>query len=233
MNPIERVFGAKVLLPVVHPAGWDEALAAVRVATDAGVRGIFLINQGMGTEEVIRLIAEVRRGFPRLWIGANFLGHTLVEAFELAGEARVDGVWTDNARIDERAGEQPEAARALEARRRWSGEGLYFGGVAFKYQRAVPDEQLGEAARAAAAYMDVICTSGPGTGHAAAVAKVAAMRAGAGPGTAIALASGVTVENVASYLPYVDAFLVGTGIEHSFGVLDPARVVALRRAIEG
>jgi len=47
----------------------------------------------------------------------------------------------------------------------------------------------------------------------------------------IALASGVTAENVGDYLPYVDAFLVGTGIEARLGVLDPARLRDLLDAV--
>ena len=44
------------------------------------------------------------------------------------------------------------------------------------------------------------------------VEKVRTLRAGLGD-HAMALASGVTPENVRIYLPYVQAFLVGTGIE--------------------
>jgi predicted TIM-barrel enzyme len=81
--------------------------------------------------------------------------------------------------------------------------------------------------------MDVVCTSGPGTGKAADVSKVVAMREAVGTAGAIALASGVTAENVSIYLPYVDAFLVGTGIEARFGVLDPAKLAALLAAVGG
>ena len=83
--------------------------------------------------------------------------------------------------------------------------------------------------------MDVICTSGPGTGHAADVEKVISLRAGLLGGLgdhAMALASGVTPENVRSYLPYVQAFLVGTGIEKTLGVFDPAKIEALLRAMD-
>lgn len=69
-----------------------------------------------------------------------------------------------------------------------------------------------------------------GTGQAADIDKVCAMREGLGDG-ALALASGVTPENVRAYLPYVDAFLVGTGIEASFGVIDETKLAALLRAM--
>ena len=48
MNRITAVFGASpVLLPVVHPIGREEALASVRIGHDLGVKGVFLIDQGM------------------------------------------------------------------------------------------------------------------------------------------------------------------------------------------
>jgi predicted TIM-barrel enzyme len=235
MNRIEEVFGvSRVLLPVIHPVARDAALESVRVASGAGVKGVFLINQGMGADEVLGLVMEVRVRFPALWVGVNLLGFAAAEALErgLAGCAgRLDGIWGDNALVDEDAAEQPAAQAFVDARRARGWNGLYFGGVAFKYQREVPADKLGRAAAVALPFVDVVCTSGPGTGQAADVGKVAAMRAGLAAGGALALASGVTDDNVAGFLPHVDAFLVGTGIERELGVLDPARVERLHRII--
>ena len=155
-------------------------------------------------------------------------------AFALAATGRIDGIWSDNAGIDERsasaASDQAHAQAFVEARQRLGWQGLYFGGVAFKYQREVSRADLGRATALAAAYVDVVCTSGVGTGHAADPAKPRAMRDGA-PDVALALASGVTVANVGEYLPYVDAYLVGTGIERELGVLDPDATRRLATAI--
>jgi hypothetical protein len=235
MNRIEEVFGvSRVLLPVVHPIARDAALESVRVASGAGCKGLFLINQGMGAEEVLGLVMDVRVRFPGLWVGVNLLGFTAADVLErgLAGcDGRLDGIWADNAHVDEVAAEQPAAQSFVDARRARGWSGLYFGGVAFKYQREVPDDKLGRAAAAALPFVDVVCTSGPGTGHAAEVDKVASMRAGIADRGALALASGVTEDNVAGFLPHVDAFLVGTGIERELGVLEPARVERLQKII--
>ncbi len=229
MNRIAEVFGAsRVLLPVVHPIGRREALASIETAAGAGVKGIFLIDQGMTEPEVLALVRTVRETFPSLWIGVNLLSRPPGEVLVIAPS--IDGIWSDNAAVDERAAAQPSADGFVRAREERGWRGLYFGGVAFKYQREVAGEDLGRAAGIASTRMDVVCTSGPGTGKPADIAKVAAMRAGMGY-AALALASGVTVDNVAVYLPYVNAFLVGTGIEASFGVLDRARVEALQAAI--
>jgi uncharacterized protein len=232
---LQEVFGCpRVLLPVIHPIDQPTAMESVRVAHAAGVKGIFLINQGMSTEQVLELVMGVRARFPTLWIGLNLLGlrpaHVL-EVILAACAGRVDGIWVDNAHIEEDSAVQPVAQELVTARRAHGWDGLYFGGVAFKYQRDIPAANLGRAAAASLPYMDVVCTSGPGTGQEAAVDKVIAMRTGLGAHGALALASGVTEANVGHYLPYVDASLVGTGIEHAFGILDADRVARLHRTI--
>jgi predicted TIM-barrel enzyme len=232
-NRVRQTFGRDhVLLPVVHPVDRERAVAAVDVAVGARADGVFLIDQGMSETEVLALIAEVRARHPKLWVGVNLLGRAPAEALRVALETcgRIDGIWSDNAGVDERTDEQPRARAFVEMRERLGWTGLYFGGVAFKYQREVPAAQLGRVTALAGAFMDVVCTSGPGTGKAADPAKPAAMRAGAAD-VAIALASGVTTANVAAYLPYVNAFLVGTGIERELGVLDPAEVEKLAGVI--
>lgn len=237
MNRVQRVFGVpRVLLPVIHPVGRDEALCSVRVAHEARVRGVFLIDQGMSAAQVLELVLVVRERFPSLWVGVNLLAYRPEEALRHAldvCDGRIDGIWSDNADIDEDAAAQPAARTFREARRERGWNGLYFGGVAFKYQRHVRHEDLGRAATAALPFVDVVCTSGPGTGKAAEVEKVVAIREAIGPNGGLALASGVTSQNVGDYLPHVDAFLVGTGIERRFGVLDPERVSALQQIIAG
>ena len=80
---------------------------------------------------------------------------------------------------------------------------------------------------------DIPTTSGPGTGIEADLEKVRILAAAArARGGKLALASGVTTANVGRYLPYVDAFLVGTGIESAFGLVDPKKVADLSAEIE-
>ena len=234
MNRIATVFGTEhVLLPVVHPIGREEALAAVHVAVDAGVRGVFLIDQGMIERDVLALVREVRDRHPSLWIGVNLLSREPAEALVRVLDAcgTIDGIWSDDGRVYE-GGAEARAGSFVTVRQRLNWTGLYFGGVAFKYQREIAPEDLGRAAANAAPYMDVVCTSGPGTGVAADVGKVNSLRAGLGGDHAMALASGVTPENVRRYMPHVQAFLVGTGVESRLGVLDPNKIAALLRAMQ-
>jgi len=58
MNRIREEFRVdRVLLPVVHPIGRNEALASVDVAHAAGVKGVFVINQGMNDVYTLALVS--------------------------------------------------------------------------------------------------------------------------------------------------------------------------------
>jgi predicted TIM-barrel enzyme len=141
-------------------------------------------------------------------------------------------VWADNAEVDEYAEEQTLASCFKTATRVNHWNGLYFGGVAFKYQRPVLEENLPKAAQCAVSCMDVIMTSGPGTGMQSDVQKVQLMKEGAGEHP-LGLASGVSPENISTFLPYVDVYLVASGIETSrySGILIPERTQSLSEAI--
>jgi predicted TIM-barrel enzyme len=179
---------------------------------------------------VLALARAFKREYPQLWLGINLLGRLPSTIVARVAEVGHKGVWADNAGVEESSDDQPFAQTFVRTRRELAWEGLYFGGVAFKYQRSVPPSLYSRAAKKAADFMDVVCTSGDGTGKAAALSKVEAMRQGVGE-HALALASGVTAENVATYLPFIDAYLVGTGIESSFGVIDESKLRTLYERI--
>jgi predicted TIM-barrel enzyme len=157
-------------------------------------------------------------------VGGRQLPWDVPEQVFGAVSGKVSGVWVDNAGVEEAQEQQPYAERVLAARAARVPGCLYFGGVAFKYQR--PVEDLEAACQVAARYRDVVTTSGPGTGHAAEVEKIRRMKQALG-GTPLGIASGITPENVGDYLPHADCLLVATGISRSFTELDPALVLAL------
>lgn len=229
---IESAFGIpKVLLPVMKgPSFMDSVEASV----DAGCRGVFFTNQEISNEDLGRLILGVRTRHPTLWIGVNFLGFTPAAALAIGESLRIypDGLWSDQSGVVSAEGEQTYASefRTAVERRGWTG--LYFGGVSFKYQRQVEPENLASVTETACQYMDVVCTSGPGTGLAADVEKIKRMHEGLVPGASLALASGVDSTNVESFLPYVDAFLVGTSLRDIRGPLKREKVERLRLQIE-
>ena len=224
-----KVAGPAVL-PVIHVADTGQALRNARVALAEGAQGVFLINHDFSPEELLPAIRDVRQAYPSLWLGVNFLAVTGRDAFPMLGALQAEGVmvdayWADDARIDERADRQTEALEidAVRADSGWTG--LYFGGTAFKKQREVDPADHALSAQIACRHMDAVTTSGVATGRAADISKIETFRAACGAHP-LAIASGVTPENVHLYAPLVDAILVATGINHDgdFYNTDPARL---------
>lgn len=211
------------VLPVIHVVSEAQALRNARIAREADADGVFLINHGLPWRDLLRIHAVVERALPGWWIGVNCLDLAPEQVFNEI-PASVAGVWVDDGCIREDRPVQTEASALARVRAASGKQALLFGGVAFKYQRPVHD--VAKAARIAAGYMDVVTTSGPGTGHAADVAKIRAMKEALGA-KPLAIASGITPENVGEYLPIADIFLVATGISSSFDELDAAKVAAL------
>ena len=97
-----------------------------------------------------------------------------------------------------------------------------FAGTAFKYQS--PEPNPAKAALLAQDYGLIATSSGSGTGHAADLTKIKSMsRAVNGH---LALASGLTINNLADYHPYVEFALVATGISQNEHYFDSKKLVA-------
>lgn len=215
-----KVLGPAVL-PVIHVQEIQQALLNIQTAVSEGAQGVFLINHDFGIEEFLPIVREARRSFPALWLGVNFLGVTGREAFPILGTLQkqgcdVDAYWADDARIDESLdlNGQAEADEILRVKEQSGWQGLYFGGTAFKKQREVSSTDYATAASLAAEKMDVVTTSGVATGKQADLSKVRLFRE-AIHDRPLALASGITPNNVGDYAKDVDAVLVATGINLS------------------
>ena len=234
---IKACFGSAgaAILPVVHVLDNDQAARNVEIAMAAGAQGVFLINHDFEIDRFLPIIRHVRRLFPDLYLGVNFLAVTGKYAFPILANlqqqsCRVDAYWADDARIDENAGPdyQIEAEEISDIRIACGWNGLYFGGAAFKKQRRVGPENYGKCAEIAMRYMDVVTTSGIATGQQADIGKIDSFRRVLRD-SALALASGITPENAHFYSQDVDVFLVATGInvKDDFYNIDPRRLEQL------
>lgn len=238
MNYIERVFEkSRVFLPVIHFKNSEEFFRSVDIAINAGADGLFFIKQGgismIGLDEHIE---KVQSKYPEIWKGVNYLCDNARALSRLHNQSKliISGLWCDDGMIIDNEDIPLEADlfsdKMKEGRKNGKWNGLYFGGVAFKYQK--PVKNIDFVARVAKEYIDVVTTSGDGTGKAAKPDKVITFRKAIGD-HALALASGVTCTNVKNYLPYVNAFLVATGIENDFGVLNEEKTNKLSKLIHG
>lgn len=225
MGVIDDVFGVPVaVLPVVHVLSPGQALEQAALCAGCGADGVFLIWHGGCWEDLAGVASQARRVCS--WVGVNALDLDPVGVFSaLVPAAQVDGIWCDDAGVDERAAAQTSAERVDVARAGFGG--LYFGGVAFKYQRHVDD--LEAAAMAAVGHMDVLCTSGAGTGSAPTAEHVARLATGVLP---VAVASGVSAENAAELVAAgARALLVASSLEVEFGRIDAGRLEKLIGAV--
>ena len=230
-NKFREVFPRESnLLVVIHAKTSEQVLRNVEIAYAQGADGVFLINHDGSSHGLLRAYWDVRRDYPDWWIGLNVLGEANTSVLGLAGLHDIAGIWVDDAGVVEQGDGSIgiDKAHYVLQQRRDDWDGLYFGGVAFKYRE--PVKHPGIVAEAAIPFVNVITTSGDVTGAPPSVEKIRVMRNAIGD-FPLAIASGITSENVSDYLPFANCFLVATGIRDSFTELNAARVGELAQII--
>jgi predicted TIM-barrel enzyme len=211
------------LYPVVHVSHIDQAIDQAALAQKAGADGIYLIaglpslDSDYGVEErtdLIETYRRVREAVPNFFIGLNMLGYSSAGAFikllrenHRSGLEMPDGLWVDD------AWEHASVTKKIRELNPQLFRISYLGGVAFKHTPTYTDRPriAAREARDLEPFVDVVTTSGPGTASAAPTRKIAAMKAAVGK--PLAIASGITVDNIKEFTPYVDQILVASGIE--------------------
>ncbi|MBM3205739.1 adenine phosphoribosyltransferase [Candidatus Shapirobacteria bacterium] len=232
MTNFKEVFPNKhVVLPVIHVETKKQTLHNAEIAKESNADGVFLISmKGMNHQDLLKMHAMVKKEFATWWVGVNYLDLPTICVFENLN-SKVGGIWADNARIYEFLKEQIYAEQIAHARKESGWQGLYFGGVAFKYQENV--NNVKKAAGIAKHYMDVVTTSGEATGSAPDLRKIEIMKEAVGD-SPLAIASGISPENVKNYLKCADCFLVATSLlKPGTEDFDPSRVKKLIEIVRG
>lgn len=210
------------LLPVVHILNVTQAETQAQIALDAGAGGVFFIHHGLdGDARTLRLAKATAARYPSHTIGVNLLSMDPATAVREAASCGIRHVWLDNAGIHSQtpSREVQYVVKRMAERARIT----VWAGVAFKYQRDEPAPDV--AVQQALANGFVPVTSGAQTGQSASLDKVQAMaRVADGK---LALASGVTLENIDAFKPYVSAALVATGISKNAYEFDPDLLAAM------
>jgi len=212
-----------VILPVIHIETNQQALHNAKIAFEHGADGIWLIAHADTYKGLNQVYLSVRDVYPDRWVGVNCLDLRVPKAMEQIRNGLfpgINGLWVDDAGIHDGGPIQEQAIVNQTAMAGW--DGMYFGGVAFKYVHD-PNTDVRAVASVASALMDVVTTSGAATGKAADVDKISTMAEAASP-TPLAIASGLTSENVSLYLPYAKYLMVATGINASWENIDPSKL---------
>lgn len=198
------------LIPVIHMINENQVLTNVKTCLSCGVEKVFIINHQSSSEELIRCAKRVKETYPKLWVGINMLDKFIEDA--ILYEFGFDGLWCDQ-------------SIKLEDYRHRKFEGMLFTGLAFKYQPQPKDIEL--ACKESILTSDVSTTSGPGTGRAANIAKILELREHLGDHP-MAIASGVSVDNVDLYKGIVNYLLVASSITSASEVIYKDKLLELQ-----
>jgi len=225
-----------VFLPVIHITSPERVLIQTQRAVEAGANGLWLINHGghtTGFKYLIDTCDKVRKAHPNLWIGLNFLDLEPLDALEYLPEG-ANGLWVDNGGVAEKqnGGFNIRCAEQLWRRTQiHRPDILLFGGVAFKYRDEGSVKDVAGIAEAALPYMDVVTTSGPGTGHAADIGKIRRMSRAIGANN-LGLASGLSADNLSGFSEHVKHLIISSSISDNSGELDLAKMREFRLAVD-
>ncbi len=214
----------KALIVVIHVKDIKQAVENANIAFGEGADGVFLISHNRDLWLLYMSYLNVSNEHRGKWVGLNLLsGAPLPQIIDFAEGRLIKGLWFDSIGYEE---ENELPVKMVEEMRNYqistgASNILIFGGVAFKYQSHVKDPA--KAAALVAPHVDVVTTSGDGTGIAAPVDKIKAMKEAIGEHP-LAIASGISPENIDLFKPYADCFIVASAISSSFNQLDPKRV---------
>lgn len=220
------VFPERGVLPVIHYKSKLQAVEMAGVAQYCGASGVFLIDHNRSSWDSPDFLLEaaeaVTKTYTDLWVGVNCLTRGpefTMEAF--SQRAGVHGVWADNAtrwsthdQVSMHAlnGVRDYCEAVLDTARQF--DVVYFGGLAMKGAGYIEDPFAAAAfVEQTQQYVDVVTTSGPGTGIASPLERLRQIRLALEEGGRLAVASGVTVANVQAQAEYADYFLVASSIE--------------------
>jgi hypothetical protein len=213
------------VLPVIHYANDEQAIRNAEIAFDAGCAGVFLIHMKRKNHLLAPAALAIKTKWPDKLVGTNLLRTDPAKAVAMNIAAGLDMTWTDYQITHSGAGPW---GQAMGVRSALDGhpEHLVFAGVAFKGQEDEPEPEV--AAKKAHELGLIPTTSGRSTGMAAEVAKIAKLRSALGDTAPLALASGVTPENVREFAPHLSHILVATGVSVDFHEFDFEKLYQVR-----
>jgi len=183
------------IIPVIHMVNTNQVMTNIKICLNAGIKKVFLINHHVDIDALLDCALNVKTLHPELWIGVNLLGESAQDAIKR--DLELDGLWCDQSITPEYAKQNRKF------------KGVLFGGLAFKYQPQPAD--LEEACKEAALITDVATTSVAATAKAADISKILTIHEYL-DGHPMAIASGVSANNILSYKGLVDYLLVASSI---------------------
>lgn len=202
------------IIPVIHHVDSKLTLEQAKIISDSKAFGIFLISMTGDNEHLPMLARVIKSRYPNLKLGTNLLGNTAIETVKINLDFELDMSWSDEPIIqgDKISPEANEISNLVKNKH------LFFNSVAFKYQKEDPNPKQATLNSYNLGFIPT--TSGQATGKAADMNKISDMASVLEKRT-LGIASGLTPQNVAEYIPYIEYGLVSTGISKNFHEIEP------------
>ena len=207
------------IIPVIHMVDEEQVFANVDTCIKCGIEKVFLINHNVEVDELLRSACKVKNIFPDLWVGVNMLGLTTEESLARS-PIGIDGIWCDSSL-------EPHQGHSYQSYKR-KHNGMFFGGLAFKYQPQPKDLQT--ACELSKLVTDVATTSGVGTGQSPTTFKIKTIREYLGEHP-MAIASGISSENIHLYKDLANYLLVATSITDRNEMIIEEKLMELKSKI--
>lgn len=211
----------RVFLPVIYTADESQALRNVEVAREAEGDGVFLVNHGIGYQQLLRIAGEVVRLHPDLFVGVNCLDLRPQDVVCRLPQG-VSAVWTNSLPADETAQDMALALRQARQESGWPG--MFFASVPAHAESDY--HSLLDAVAAAAPYVDVPTVVGNGSGphQDARFCQKLRKKLGEHP---IGIAAHITSEFVDTLLPHADCVLTTASSSSALEQMDLAEATRL------
>lgn len=191
---------------VIHHLDLQTSLEQVGLARACGADGVFLISHHHDDEAVLAAASASKEIFHEFQVGINLLSSSPRYACQQALARSLDMVWADYMGVD--GGGVTPVGFELSEFAQDNPRVKLFASVAFKYQRVEVNPE--RAAFNAMKLGFIPTTSGVGTGQAPQIDKIESMSKTVNG--KLAVASGMTPENISQFAPYLAHVLVATGV---------------------
>jgi hypothetical protein len=215
VNRVRRVFGKinNIILPVLSCFTEEQFKTNIiklnKYVVNDKISGIWLMTTNTDIDTIKKIILWTRENYSNFWIGVNLLGESIIKVLKFIKENNPDGIWIDNSHVSGGIIQNiPNLFIDQLKRMKWNG--LYFGGVLFKYIPEIGNRD--EIVQNAIEFMDVLTTTGEGTGIAIAQEKLNQVYEITKKKICIGVASGISDENIASIKNKCNIFIVRTSI---------------------
>jgi len=204
------------------------------VAFEYGADGVYVINHlNFNKQETLDVLDAIKDSNTENFVGVNFLTLGVDGVFRYLYESHKNGnlknlpdaIWSDNANSNHSGLSLEQLKKRYDGLRHIK----LLGGIAFKYSAEYTDSpvQAQIEVKNNQDKVDIITTSGPGTGQPPSFEKIAAMKEIAAK--PIALASGIDASNIDQFRGIVDEILAASSVEtQSYsGIFDKAKLKEL------